>query len=241
MTMSTPPKPHSRRARPAKAALSRDLIVDTALELLGTEGYEATSMRRVAQALDTGPASLYVYVANRDELLELMLDVAIATVPLPIADPARWREQLKDLCKSVHRMMSEDYPGITRLAMATIPTGPGALALAESMLALMKAGGMSDQAAGYACDILSLYVQAQALEATLYLERSDGDGPLGPDYFMGVADRYRALSPEQYPYLSSLVPQLMAGDGDERFDLGLDVLINGLLATSFEGRLQRWF
>ncbi|MEO9177137.1 MAG: TetR/AcrR family transcriptional regulator [Gaiellales bacterium] len=239
--MSKTPKPQSRRARPAKPALSRDLIVETALELLRTEGYEATSMRRVAQALDTGPASLYVYVANRDELLELMLDLAITAVPIPVADPTRWREQLKDLLKALRRMMSEDYPGITRLAMATIPTGPGALALAESMLALMKAGGMSDEAAGYACDILSLYVHAQALEATLYLERSDGDGPLGPEYFMSIADRYRSLSPDQYPNLSSLVPQLMAGDGDQRFDVGLDVLINGLLATPLEGRLQHWF
>src|ERR1700712_4148964 len=110
--MSTPPKPHGRRARPAKAALSRELIVGTALELLKAEGYEATSMRRVAQALDTGPASLYVYVANREELLELMLDRAIATVPLPAPDPARWRDQLKALLTAMSKMMSEDYPGI---------------------------------------------------------------------------------------------------------------------------------
>jgi AcrR family transcriptional regulator len=238
--MSAPPNPHSRRARPAKAALSRDLIVDTALHLLKTEGYEATSMRRVAQALDTGPASLYVYVANRDELLELMLDRAVATVPLPVADPARWREQLKELLTSMRRMMSEDYPGITRLAMAIIPTGPGALAVTESMLALMKAGGMDDQAAGYACDVLNLYVQAQSLEAAFYLERGDGD-PHPLDYFKGVAERLRSLPPERYPYISALVPQLMAGDGDQRFEVGLDVLINGLLATPLEGRLTHWF
>jgi len=238
--MSAPPNPHSRRARPAKAALSRDLIVDTALHLLKTEGYEATSMRRVAQALDTGPASLYVYVANRDELLELMLDRAVSTVPLPVADPARWREQLKELLTSMRRMMSEDYPGITRLAMAIIPTGPGALAVTESMLALMKAGGMDDQAAGYACDVLNLYVQAQSLEAALYLERGDGD-PHPLEYFKGIAERLSSLPPERYPYISALVPQLMAGDGDQRFDVGLDVLINGLLATPLEGRLTRWF
>jgi AcrR family transcriptional regulator len=239
--MSTPRNPRSRRARPAKAALSRDLIVETALDLLKREGYEATSMRRVAQALDTGPASLYVYVANRDELLELMLDRAVSTVPLPIADPAHWREQLKDLLKAMGRMMSEDYPGLTRLAMGTIPTGPGALALVESMLSLMKAGGMSDQAAGYACDILNLYVQAQALESALYLERADGAESLEHEFFLGVANRFRAVPAEQYPFIAALVPFLMAGDGDQRFDVGLDVLLNGLLATPFEGRLERWF
>ena len=114
------------RDRP-RLALSRGLIVDTALELLRTEGYEATSMRRVAQALDTGPASLYVYVANRDELLDLMLDRAVSELPIPEPDPARWREQLKELMHAQARLMTEDYPGLTRLAMATIPTGPGAL------------------------------------------------------------------------------------------------------------------
>ncbi len=238
--MAAPPNPQSRRARPAKAALGRDVIVDTALHLLKTEGYEATSMRRVAQALDTGPASLYVYVTNRDELLELMLDRAVSTVALPEPDPARWREQLKQLLTAIHRMMREDYPGITRLAMSMIPTGPGALALTESMLALMKAGGMSDQAAGYACDILNLYVQAEALEATSYLERAEAGEADPRAYFTGIAERVRSLPAARYPCIDALVPHLMAGDAEQRFDVGLDVLINGLLATSFEGRLTHW-
>ena len=124
MPSEPPEPPTSRRARPAKAALGRDVIIETALELLRTEGYEATSMRRVAQALDTGPASLYVYVANRDELLDLMLDRAIAEVPLPDPDPVRWREQLKELMHAQARLMTDDYPGLTRHAMSTIPTDP---------------------------------------------------------------------------------------------------------------------
>jgi AcrR family transcriptional regulator len=235
-----PPGPHSRRERPAKAALSRDLIIDTALELLRTEGYEATSMRRVAQALDTGPASLYVYVANRDELLDLMLDRAVAEVPLPEPDPARWREQLKELLHAQARMLTEDYPGLTRLALATIPTGPGASGVAEAMVALMRAGGMSDQAAGYACDMLNLYVQAQTLEIALFLERAGNSEERMHELFFEVAERFRALSPERYPNISAIVPLMLAGDGDERFDLGLDVLINGLLATPMEGRLTIW-
>jgi AcrR family transcriptional regulator len=55
--MSTPPVPRSRRERPAKPPLSRDAIVAAALEIAAAEGVEALSMRRLAQALDTGPAS----------------------------------------------------------------------------------------------------------------------------------------------------------------------------------------
>ena len=58
---------------------------------------------------------------------------------------------------------------------------------------------------------------------------------------MGVAERFRALPASGYPFISALVPCLMAGDGDQRFDVGLDVLINGLLATPLDGRLTHWF
>jgi AcrR family transcriptional regulator len=238
-----PSRPTSRRARPAKAALSRDVIVETALQLLHDEGYEATSMRRVAQALDTGPASLYVYVANREQLLDLMLDRALATVPLPDPpDPARWREQLKHLLTATATMMTRDYPGITRHSMATVPTGPAALALSEAMVALMEAGGMPAQSIGYACDILSLYVQAHALETSLFRERV-GDEGSGAElaYYMGIAEHFRGLSSDEYPHLAARAPELMAGDGDQRFEAGLDVIINGLLATPLEARLQRWF
>src|SRR4051794_14333618 len=66
--MARPPAPRSRRERPAKPPLSREAIVAAALDIARTEGVEALSMRRVAQALDTGAASLYVYVADRREL-----------------------------------------------------------------------------------------------------------------------------------------------------------------------------
>src|SRR3954468_17348154 len=83
--------PRSRRARPAKPPLSREAIVDAALAIVRDEGVEALSMRRVAQALDTGPASLYVYVADRDELHELLFDAAAATSrpPTPLPPPSR--------------------------------------------------------------------------------------------------------------------------------------------------------
>src|SRR5919202_563473 len=95
MARSTAPR--SRRERPAKPPLSRDAIVAAALEIARTEGVEALSMRRVAQALDTGAASLYVYVADRQELQELVFDAAIGTIELPAIEPERWREQLKEL------------------------------------------------------------------------------------------------------------------------------------------------
>ena len=109
--MSSDASPRSRRDRPAKPALSRDAIVDAALAIVREEGIDALSMRRVAQALDTGPASLYVYVANRDALWELLFDAALATVATEPTDPERWREQLHELAARIVQMMAVEYPG----------------------------------------------------------------------------------------------------------------------------------
>jgi AcrR family transcriptional regulator len=234
--MPKPTTPRSRRERPAKPPLSREAIVDAALEIARAEGVDALSMRRVAQALDTGPASLYVYVADRDELLALVFDAAIGTIEIDPVDPERWREQLKELARRMVKMMAEDFPGIALLAMTHIPTGENAMRGVESMLALLKAGGASDEAAAYAGDLLSLYVTAIAYEQSLYRKLySDPDHEARE--VEQLAERFATLDAERFPTMAKLGPAMTRGDGDERFELGLDVLINGLLATPTEGRL----
>jgi len=236
-----PAPPRSRRDRPAKSALSREAIVEAALAITRDEGLDAVSMRRIAQALDTGPASLYVYVANREELHELLFDAAIARIQTEPVDPKRWREQLKALGRRMVELMVDDYPGIAILAMTHIPVGDNALRVTESMLALLKAGGASDQSAAYAADLLSMYVTAIAFEQSLYATRYSD-----PEHEMHevekIARRFATLDAGRYPTMAAIAPFMTRGDGDERFELGMDVLINGLLATPTEGRLspQSW-
>src|SRR5580704_6080250 len=92
-----PVRGRSTRDRPAKAPLSVEVVVDAALAILQSEGLEAVTMRRVGAALDTGAASLYVYVAGREGLLQAMLDRVFATVELEPPVPSRWRAQLHSL------------------------------------------------------------------------------------------------------------------------------------------------
>ena len=89
----------STRDRPAKAPLSVEAVVDAALAILQSDGLEAISMRRVATALDTGPASLYVYVADRRELMEAAHDLALAGVEVPAEGD--WRARLELLVDRV--------------------------------------------------------------------------------------------------------------------------------------------
>jgi AcrR family transcriptional regulator len=235
------PRSRSRRDRPAKAALSREAIVEAGLKILRTEGFDALSMRRVAQELDTGPASLYVYVANRDELQALLFDAAIGTIEIEETDPARWREQLHALFTRMTTMMAEEYPGIAIMGMATIPTGDNALRLSESMMSLLRAGGAEDQAIAYAADLLSMYATAIAYEQSLYRERYK-DPDFAEHELARVLERFRDIPADRYPTMASVAPLLTRGDGHERFALGLDILINGLLATPAAGRLseQTW-
>lgn len=231
------PRPRSRRDRPSKPALSREAIVDAGLDILRRDGVGALSMRSVAQALDTGPASLYVYVANRDELHALLFDAALGTIEVEATDPRRWREQFHALATRMVAMMVDDFPGIAIMGMAAIPTGDHALRVTESLMSLLRAGGASDQAAAYAGDLVSMYISAIAYEQSLYAQLY-----ADPDHeqreLERVLQRFTTLPADRFPTMATVGPLMTRGDGHERFHLGLDVIVNGLLATPTDGRLS---
>lgn len=232
--------PRSRRERPAKPALSREAIVDAGLDILRREGVGALSMRRVAAALDTGPASLYVYVANRDELHALLFDAAVATIAVEETDPSRWREQLHGLAQRMAKMMVEDFPGIAIMGMAAIPTGDHAMRVTESMMSLLRAGGVPDQALAYAPDLVSMYITAIAYEQALYNELY-ADPAHEQREIERIAERFRTLPADRFPTMASVMTLMTRGTGEERFLLGLDVIVNGLISTPTEGRLTEAF
>src|SRR6266571_6551958 len=84
----------SRRERPAKPALTREGIVAAAVGVMQAEGLDRVTMRRLAQELDTGPASLYVYVRNTAELHAAVLDELLGTIG-PAPAEGSWRERLE--------------------------------------------------------------------------------------------------------------------------------------------------
>ncbi|MFD9903411.1 TetR/AcrR family transcriptional regulator [Streptomyces sp. NPDC059063] len=218
--MSTPPI--SRRARPAKAPLSRDLIVRTGLEILDHHGLDALTMRRVAKELDTGPASLYVYVANRDDLMAAMLDEALGQVPL--TSEGTWQEQLHALAAATVAAMSR-HEGLAAVALGAIPTGANVLLILDRMLALLKQGGLDDTTAAWAVDLIHLHIAAAGAEQSAYDTRGADEG----DTVAAADRRYAALPADRYPMVTSLRHALFSpGDRDT---WGLRVLINGILNT----------
>ena len=125
-----PPPPWQRlpdrQARRRREPISRDAIVAAAIRLLDREGLAALSMRRLADELGAGAASLYWHVGSKDGLLDLVLDEIIGEGQVPDPDPARWREQLKDVARA-QRRASLRHPYLVRISIGRIPMGPNAL------------------------------------------------------------------------------------------------------------------
>jgi AcrR family transcriptional regulator len=222
----------STRDRPAKAPLSEDAVVDAALAILKSDGLEAVTMRRVAAALDTGAASLYVYVPGREGLLQAMLDRVTAMVELEAPDPSRWRAQLHSLLQRLHQALVA-HPGIAAMTLADPPTTEAVLLLTENLLGILLAGGLDPQGAAWACDILVLLVTGAAREDDVRRLRGRGDG--GGDRREQADEIYKAfaaLPPDRFPLIAAHAAQMVAGDGDERFRFAIDVVIDGMLARA---------
>ncbi len=220
----------SRRSRPAKPPLNRDVIVATALDLLTRDGLAGLSLRKVAAALDTGPASLYVYVDNLEALHALILDRALGDVVIPSDKDGTWRERLSGLLTSYLQVLYA-RPGLGQLAMMTMPTGPHALRLIEAMLALLLEGEVDPPRAAWAVDLLPLHFAAIAAEQDIRRSQSD---PLGP-----IAKALEGAAPAVYPNIRALREELMSEDVSSRLRWTLDVLINGVLHTPREASRTR--
>jgi AcrR family transcriptional regulator len=226
-----PPWRKQRRSGTARKPLSQEAIVEVALRILDAEGLDAVSMRRVADELGTGAASLYAHVANKDELLDLVHDQVLGEIELPVPGAGHWSDQLRELARSAYRVLSS-HNDIAKVSMANVPTGPNALRMGEAMLGILLSGGVPRQAAAWAVDRIALYINSDAYEGSLYLVRQRALGlnmqEYIEQYFGQIAGYYRSLPPALFPHLTANVDAMMSGDGEERFNFGLEMLIRSL-------------
>ncbi len=214
------PDVQSRRGGPQKEPLSRDAIVETALQLLHRDGLDGMSLRKVAAALHTGAASLYAYVDNLQELQALVLDRAIGKTSFRVDAAKDWREGVHHLLASYLAVLTKS-PGLAQLAFGTLATGPHALRFLDSMLGQFERGNVDKARAAWAVDMLMLYINATALEQS---SRSHSPDPLGP-----MESALRLVTARDYPNIDAAREELMSGPG--RIKWGIDVILNGLGAT----------
>lgn len=222
----------ARRKRPR--TLGTDAIVDVALRLVDTEGVDSVSMRRIAAEFDTGPASLYAHVANKEELLQLVLVRVLDEVPIPSGDT--WQELVRGHAHAVREVFIR-HNDVARLSFGLVPDGDRLRDIAETVLAAMIEGGVPPQVAAWAIDVTSLYIAADVYEGWLMAQMfDDGSGrpteEVGQQYFAEFGKRMAELPAGRYPYLTRHVDEMVNGSSDDRFAFGIDMLIAGFAAQA---------
>lgn len=214
----------SRRGGPVKQPLSRDLIVIEALRQLRESG-QGMSLRKIAAALATGPASLYAYVDDLDALHALVLDRALADVDTRVRTDADWHARLRRVLESYARTLSAS-PGLAQLAFGRVAVGPNALRITETLLALLAEGGVEPSTAAWAVDLLMLHVTA------VVAEHSSGRAPAPSDDTVSRA--IDGVSEAQYPRIHAAREHMLSGTPAERFSWAVEALVQGILQSPRE-------
>jgi len=214
------------RNDPTVPPLSREVIVDTALELADADGIDALSLRRLAGTLGVTPMALYRYVAGKDELLGAMMDRVFADFELP-APRGDWREDLRAFGRAFRRLLLR-HPAAGGLYLARVETiFVNGLRIVEVLLAVLESAGFTPEEAVRLENSLERNVLALVL-----FENDDADR-LPPEEQAARVEHLRgrllALPHEQFPHTLDVVDQLCAAvDPGEAFEFSLDLLIAGL-------------
>jgi AcrR family transcriptional regulator len=231
------PGPQQRRASrhasaepPAspKEPITVERITDAALTIVEKHGYQALTMRSVAATLDTGPASLYAHVVNKADLNELLIGRLCGQITLPAPDPARWRDQLTNVCAQLRDQYLK-YPGISQAALAIDVTDLDVLRVNEGMLAILIGAGIRPQNAAWAVDSLFLYVGAYAMDIAVADNQSGTiEHRLSPQHRDDLIARFSALPAERFPNVTRYAAELTSGNSHERFDFTLGLMLASL-------------
>jgi AcrR family transcriptional regulator len=186
------------------------------------------SLRKVATALETGPASLYAYVDDLQELQALVLDRALGSVDTRGAKRGAWRANLESLLASYLEVLFAS-PGLAQLALSAIAVGPSALRITERFLGLLGEAGADRRTAAWAADLFLLYATALAAELGGKASKHDPTNPQG-----AVARAVRGVSAGEYPHIHAAREELLSGGGGQRLAWVIEVLLKGILSSSEE-------
>ncbi|WP_406636943.1 TetR/AcrR family transcriptional regulator [Amycolatopsis sp. WGS_07] len=223
--------------KPRKEPITVDRITDAALQVVATEGYDALTVRRVTAVLGTGPSSLYAHIVNKEDLDDLLIGRLCSQIELPEPDPETWRQQVLDVYGQIRDLYLK-YPGVSRAALAMVPTHLETLRVSEGILAILLAGGVEPQTAAWALDSLTLYVTAYAWERSLVQQRQqqhDSEWVLSREELI---DRFSGLPEEKFPKTREYAAELTSGTGHERFAFMVN-LITGNLVSAASGSPDR--
>ena len=228
-----------QRQRREQPALSQAQIVAAALQLLDAEGIGALSMRNLGSRLNAGAASMYTHVANKDELIELVVDAVYGEIEVPDAGRAGpWREVATGCAHSLRSTLLRHPWIVSVLGEAGVAyLGPNVLRLSESLLAVFEEAGFSLAAADQAVSTVVAYVIGVSTSEAAWLTtigRSGRSEKEWTEHLWPAAEQ----AVQAYPRLRELYATQRGKDStgarDDNFVDGLECVLDGL-----EARLDR--
>jgi AcrR family transcriptional regulator len=213
----------SDAAGAARVRLSRDRVLHAAVAFADEHGIASLSMRKLGAALGVEAMSLYNHVANKDELLDGMVDLVFGEIGLPPTD-VDWQTAMRERARSARAALARHRWAIGLMDSRRSP-GPATLRHHDAVLGTLRGGGFSIAMAAHAFAVLDSYIYGFALqEASLPFETSEQTAELAQAI---LADAPAA----EYPHLTELTVEhvLVPGyDFGREFSFGLDLILDAL-------------
>jgi AcrR family transcriptional regulator len=212
----------SHQTNPARTRLSRSLVLEAAVALADRDGLEGFSMRRLAQELGVVPMALYKHVANKDELLDGMVDIVFGEIESPSIDDD-WSSAMRRRAISARQALKRHSWAIG--LMETQNPGPANLRNHNAVMGCLREAGFSFQTAIHAYSVQDAYIYGFALqEKTLGFRTASDAGE-------AVHRRAQAIGAlNDYPYLAEIGQKFpeFGYDNNVEFAWGLDHILDGL-------------
>ncbi|HEX3214228.1 MAG TPA: TetR/AcrR family transcriptional regulator [Actinomycetota bacterium] len=200
-------------------------MLDAAVALADAQGVEALSMRRIAQELGVVPMALYKHVANKDELLDGMVDVVVGEIDPP-AGGTDWKAAMRRRVLSARGALLR-HPWASRVMESRTSPTPAVLAYMDSMIEMFRAGGFTIDLTHHAMHVMGSRLLGFSQE--LFDETAD----VGPGM---DAETLRELA-GTFPHITELVVAIthdqasVVGQGCDdqfEFEFALDLILDGL-------------
>ena len=208
---------------PVRARLTRERVLTAAVAFADERGIESLTMRKLGEALGVEAMSLYNHVANKDQLLDGMVDIVFSEVGLPSSDED-WKTAMRRRAVSARQVLSHHRWAIGLMESRTSP-GPATLRHHDAVIGCLRGAGFSVAMAAHAFSLLDSYVYGFALqEATLPFETAEQTAELAEMILS-------SLQPDEYPHLTELAVEHVLKPGYDygnEFEFGLDLILDGL-------------
>ena len=210
-----------------RPALSRERVIAAAVSLADSIGVEALTIRKLAAELDVKPMSIYHHVANKDAIIDGMVDVVFSEIEIP--QPAmEWKEAIRRRAASA-RVVLARHPWAAPLMESRTSPGPATLRHHDAVLGCLRSAGFSWAMTAHAYALIDAFVYGFALqEASL-------PATAGAEIAELAEQMAASMPPGEYPNLVGFTSEhvLQPGyDFGREFDFGLELILEGLEAAA---------